>query len=106
MALARRNLPLRERYRMDGKCWTWLGAVNSKGYGTMRYNGQVVCAHRVYYLHYVCPEIPRKFDIHHVCGNRLCVNPSHLQPVAHVRHGHYQYRKGAQHILVLAGTMA
>ena len=55
-------------------CWPWRGQqVN--GYG--RFRGER--AHRyAYHLHR--GEIPEGLMLRHMCGNKLCVNPDHLEP--------------------------
>lgn len=57
-------------------CWVWTGARRGEGYGSM---GDGL-AHRISYQLYVGP-IPNGFQIDHLCRNRLCVNPSHLEAV-------------------------
>lgn len=57
-------------------CWDWNGAVQSQGYG----NYQSKLAHRVSYeIH--AGKIPQGLTLDHLCRNRLCVNPKHLEPV-------------------------
>lgn len=56
-------------------CWNWQAAKN-QGYGTFR--GQR--AHRWAYEKLVGP-IPEGLTIDHLCRNRGCVNPSHMEPV-------------------------
>lgn len=72
--------PILDRYRVEGECWTWLGAT-SKGYGRCKVADHTVLAHRVFYETHVGP-IPPGRDLHHRCGNRKCVNPSHLEPIS------------------------
>lgn len=61
-----------------GPCWKWTGAVSSQGYGVLEISGQQKLAHRVsLQIHGV--ELGQETD--HLCRNRLCVNPEHLEPV-------------------------
>lgn len=60
----------------DGGCWVWYGAISSSGYGRV---GQDY-AHRLAYEHVNGP-IPDGFQIDHLCRNRPCVNPAHLEAV-------------------------
>lgn len=63
-------------------CWNWLGAPNMHGYGnyTFPHYGKQVSAHRVVYEALIGP-IPEDMDLDHLCKNRKCVNPEHLEPV-------------------------
>jgi hypothetical protein len=64
-------------------CWQWLGTATKKndGYGQIRLNGRMVVAHRVAYELVIGPVPPGK-SIDHLCRNRLCVNPAHLEAVS------------------------
>jgi hypothetical protein len=57
-------------------CWTWKRAILSNGYGCDGHR----LAHRVSYEEHVGP-IPDGLQIDHLCRNRDCVNPAHLEPV-------------------------
>ena len=61
-------------------CWIWSGAQQGAGYGTSRFDGKQVPAHRAVYMTLVGP-IPRGLQLDHICRNRLCVNPERLRCV-------------------------
>lgn len=61
-------------------CWVWTGAVNSRGYGSFGLQGSMRQAHRVAYELLVGP-IPAGLVLDHLCRNRLCVRPEHLEVV-------------------------
>ncbi len=62
-------------------CWIWRGALNDGGYGVVRVQDRVVKAHRhVYEL--LCGPIPPGLTLDHLCRNRACVRPSHLEPAS------------------------
>ncbi len=63
----------------DG-CWPWLGKANSGGYGLTTFKGRTYRAHRAMYEVVVGP-IPEGLQLDHLCRNRACVRPSHLEPV-------------------------
>lgn len=64
----------------DGDCWRWAASLNAFGYGRFGVDGKNVLAHRWAYEYYVA-EIPPGLTLDHLCRNRWCVNPYHLEPV-------------------------
>ena len=71
-----------ERYRIDPAtgCWNW-PSVTSAGYGNAhRPDGSQTTAHRAVWERLVGP-IPEGLQLDHLCRNRRCVNPEHLEPV-------------------------
>lgn len=62
------------------ECWEWLAGKSPAGYGQIVIKRRTVPAHRLSYEYWVGP-IPQKHDIDHLCRNRGCVNPYHLEPV-------------------------
>lgn len=60
-------------------CWEWQRALDN-GYGRFWLDGRSRMAHVVSYEMFVGP-IPEGKHIDHLCRNRRCVRPSHLEPV-------------------------
>lgn len=70
------------RVDTSGNCWEWLGTKTSAGYGNCYIpEGQTTgVAHRVAYALLIgVPADDMQLD--HLCRNRACVNPDHLEPV-------------------------
>jgi hypothetical protein len=62
-------------------CWLWPGAKNT-GYGYIRYNNRGYAVHRLVYEELVGP-IPDNLELDHLCRERSCCCPEHLEPVSH-----------------------
>lgn len=65
--------------KTDG-CWEWKRHCNRDGYGVFSVGGRIVKAHRWAYQA-VRGSIPDGLTIDHLCRNRKCVNPDHLEAV-------------------------
>ena len=64
----------------QGDCIVWIGAARSNGYGTVNLGGVTVSTHRVSYVA-SNGDIPAGLQIDHLCRNRACVKPEHLEAV-------------------------
>ena len=88
-----------EKVDKSGDCWQWTG---SKGDGYGKVNGfHTSLAHRLSYEE-ACGPIPEGLQLDHLCRNRACVKPGHLEAVTqkvnqergsnatrtHCKHGH------------------
>lgn len=60
-------------------CWTWTAGLDN-GYGRFRSGKRLVKAHRYSYTHLV-GAVPNGLQLDHLCRNRACVRPDHLEPV-------------------------
>ena len=69
------------KWQSDGECWRWTAAIDKHGYGRFSKGGRMRLAHRMSYEGLVGP-IPQGMDLDHLCRNRACVNPYHLEPVS------------------------
>jgi hypothetical protein len=64
----------------ESSCWNWTGSMANSGYGLFGFEGKYVLAHRF------SVSITRGLKggglvVDHVCGNKKCVNPTHLEEV-------------------------
>lgn len=67
----------------ENGCWVWGRSITDKGYGTITGEGGAnLKAHRVAYELTRGP-IPTGLELDHLCRNRACINPEHLEPVSH-----------------------
>lgn len=78
----------------DLPCWQWDVLRPDTGYGDF-YDGRAWLAHRWSYEHHVGP-IPEGLEIDHLCRNRGCVNPAHLEPVTPRENTHRGFGPSAQ----------
>lgn len=79
-----RPLPVLDRIArnlsfLESGCWVW-GDLDARTYSRVGVGGRTRLAHRVVWEEVVGP-IPEGLDIDHLCRNKACVNPDHLEPV-------------------------
>lgn len=61
-------------------CIEWTAYISPVGYGRVKYMGRFSQAHRIAYI-LTHGSIPDGLVLDHLCRNRCCVNPCHLEPV-------------------------
>ena len=66
----------------DSGCWEWIGCLSPLGYSVFRYDKRRVGAYRFSYETFV-GIVPLGLELDHLCRNRKCVNPYHLEAVTH-----------------------
>ena len=67
--------------RSAGECWPWRGCISSKGYGRFALpGGRLVRVHRLAWQ-LTNGDIPTGKVTDHLCRNRSCVNPQHIEIV-------------------------
>ena len=93
----RDRLMARVKFVPGAGCWEWQGAKSS-GYSSISVNGKCDRGHRVSYRLFV-GEIPEGLQIDHLCNNRACVNPRHLEAVMP------QQNSGSRPVMRRAGLM-
>lgn len=92
------NCTLQKKSDMLGPCWIWQGSHSGDGrgggYPRMNLNGQTVAVHRVMFTA-MFGYIPGKKQIDHLCRQRMCCNPRHLELVTHKQN---QKRRGQANV--------
>lgn len=68
------------RIQFSDGCWNWSPPLNLYGYGRFSIRRRQYASHRVVFEAIKGP-IPRGLTLDHLCRNRACVNPGHLEPV-------------------------
>ena len=61
-------------------CWLWTGATNKGGYALIYRDNKTQLAHRAIYK-LIFGDIPDGMQLDHLCRNRNCIKPAHLEVV-------------------------
>lgn len=72
---------LNRRRVTETGCWEWTGGTNGVGYGVITIRYRRLYVHRLAYSLTAGP-IPAGMVIDHLCRNRACFNPEHLEAVS------------------------
>ena len=77
-------------------CHLWTGPTSGTGrgggYGRISVNGITVATHIVVFTHYH-GYIPPSRQVDHLCNQRLCCNPQHLEIVTHLKNQHRRAKR-------------
>jgi hypothetical protein len=68
--------------KRENGCHEWPGCLQSEGYGMVTLHRKRHYVHRLVYEYHRGP-IPEGLELDHLCRNRRCANPDHLEPVTH-----------------------
>lgn len=69
------------KVQITNGCWIWIGCRDGKGYGLFSSGESGLRAHRFSWeIHNRLP-LPAGHEMDHLCKNRSCVNPAHLEAV-------------------------
>jgi hypothetical protein len=75
------------------ECWEWGGYVDKDGYGVLSGKPQT-SGHRASWLIHR-GDLPDDLVLDHLCRNRKCVNPDHLEPVSIAENLRRQVKRGS-----------
>lgn len=64
----------------DNGCWIWTAPLAPDHYPQIKVDGRFVYAHCFSYEYFRGP-IPHGYEVDHLCRNKSCVSPWHLEPV-------------------------
>lgn len=65
------------KYQVINNCWLWQGRIEPNGYGKFWKDGKTIYAH-VFSYEFFNGIIPETMTVDHLCKNKSCVNPFHL----------------------------
>jgi len=84
--------PLEERFweRVDkngsNDCWVWMAGCFSNGYGQIESNKKNRRVHVVSFELFYKRKVKDGYILHHICNNKKCCNPAHLQEMTIAEH--------------------
>jgi hypothetical protein len=93
----------------ENGCWEWQGACDPDGYGAIKFKGKKHNTHKIAYEFYNSTTVEKGLDLDHLCRNRCCCNPDHLEPVTrsvNAKRGLVGHSKGAGDLQCATGKPA
>lgn len=84
----------------ENECWVWNKAKSGAkrgGYGCFVAEGKTT-ATRIFAYEFFIGKVPEGLELDHLCRNRACCNPWHLEPVTHLEN--IQRGNTGQHMLL------
>lgn len=88
-----------ERFYQDTACWDWQGSKSKDGYGQFVLDGRRsvkkvrIAPYRFIWEHFN-GSMPEGLEPDHLCNNRSCCNPAHIEPVTHSENQKRSYARG------------
>lgn len=86
-SIASQGVPLIDRFlakvEITPSCWLWRGAMDGKGYGNFGAGETGTVKAYKWAFEFYRFVVPEGFELDHLCRNRACVKPDHLEPVTH-----------------------
>ena len=74
---------IEDKFTVGDGCWEWTASLSAAGYGQLTINGRGgQYAHRELYQ-FMVGLIPKGKELDHLCENKRCIRPDHLEPVTH-----------------------
>jgi hypothetical protein len=68
------------------QCWTHITSISSSGYGQIMFQNKAWGLHVYsYWIHSYKPDLEHGYDISHLCDNKECCNPEHLEYITHTK---------------------
>lgn len=83
----RKPMPMREKLERRREidpitgCWNWTGRIED-GYGKVALSSRYTSVHKASFELWK-GRVPNGTELDHLCRNRRCFNPDHLEPVTH-----------------------
>lgn len=85
--------------KIVGKCWEWQLAKDRDGYGWLKIGSLTDNSKKMVYSHrWSCEHfngrIPKGYQVDHLCENKCCVNPAHLEAVTSLENQKRSWERG------------